>query len=263
MEEKRDNFLLKGIPPILWINLDRSKDRYKYMNNLFKQYNLHNKRILGCDGNNYKDFCIIDENTISNNNNKTSYYEYGCLCSHLKSIEYFASSNDLGDYCLIAEDDLSLEYLQYWNKNFWNYINECPKDFEIIQLSQIYNNMKSLNKNLQGEKILTIRKYEQDIYGTGIYLITKKCAEKIVNKFIKKIDNKFDLNYMKQFCYNNRFKKYTFVSDYFLYKHNITYTIPLFTISNLNQSNVQNINEIPSAHLKSKEFITQLLENKK
>jgi len=48
-----NEFLLKGIPPILWINLDRSKDRSEYMNNLFDEYNLLHTRISGCDGDNY------------------------------------------------------------------------------------------------------------------------------------------------------------------------------------------------------------------
>ena len=84
-----NNQLLKGIPPILWINLDRSKDRYDYMNNLFNKYNLINKRISACDGNNYKDFSIIDDDYIQETKDKK--YEIGTLCSHLKAIEYFAN----------------------------------------------------------------------------------------------------------------------------------------------------------------------------
>ena len=254
--------LLKGIPPILWINLDRSKDRYDYMNNLFNKYNLINERISACDGNNYKDFSIIDDDYIQETKDKK--YEIGTLCSHLKAIEYFANSDDLGDLIIITEDDLSFEYLPYWGYKLSSYILHTPKDFEILQLAQTYYTITFLESFLQDNYVLRIRKHPINyVWGAVAYAIKKSCAKKIVNKFIRKIDGKYDLNYLKQHCYNEAFKRVTLLSDYFLYKHNITYTIPLFTTNNDFDTNIHiNIHSnIPESHTESKKVLSEHIKS--
>ena len=265
-----NEFLLKGIPPILWINLDRSKDRSEYMNNLFDEYNLLHTRISGCDGNNYKDFCIIDDNYIQENKDKK--YEIGTLCSHLKAIEYFANSDDLGDLIIITEDDLSFEYLPYWGYKLSSYISFTPKDFEILQLAQTYNSQKILESFLQDNYILRIRKHPINcVWGAVAYAIKKSCAKKIVDKFIRKIDGKYDLNYLKQYCYNEAFVRVTLLSDYFLYKYNITYTIPLFTTNNDFDTNIHkdettnkydvDRDDLPETHAKSKQILGENIKS--
>ena len=230
---------LKEIPHILWINLEKDNDRRQYMENLFNEYNLKNTRIDALDGND-NNFFITNKKRINNK-------EYGCFCSHLKALEYFINS-DLGDYCLIAEDDLSFEYLPYWKKTFWEYINETPDKYDIVQLSQIYsfNKIKKYTYDLTTK--IHVVKHERNYYGCGLYLITKDGAKKILNTIPKK-DGKYELSNVK-----------TVISDSYIYGIVNSYTIPLFThntdfISNIHQDHIKRI------HIPSKEIITNIWKN--
>ena len=226
---------MNNIPKILWINLDKDIERKKYIEDLFNKYNLKNKRIVGFNGNYYNNFCILNKKNINIG-------EIGCFCSHLKALEYFITSVK-DNYCLIAEDDISFEYLKYWKKNFWDYINEV-KEFDIIQLSQIYSFNKIRKYKIKYEDIKVIN-HERNFYGCGCYLITKKGAKKIIDS-IPKIDNKYDLRNIKQI-----------IIDSYIYENLNSYTIPLFTtntdfISNIHQDHIKRI------HIPSKEIITNL-----
>ena len=145
------NFLV-NLPHILWINLDKSKDRKTYMENQLNYFNLKNTRIDAYDGKEYKDFCNFNLNDISLNYDDISFNhdkkqnQIGCLCSHIKALEYFINTPTIGDYCLIAEDDLSFEYLQYWDKPFWYYIKDAP------------NNKVSNDKNIENPKMINFFK---------------------------------------------------------------------------------------------------------
>ena len=67
---------------ILWINLDRSIDRFNYMNNLLSNLNIKNKRIEAIDGNN------LDVKSLKNFkvNRILINYEIACTLSHIKAI---------------------------------------------------------------------------------------------------------------------------------------------------------------------------------
>jgi glycosyl transferase family 25 len=104
---------LNNLPIILWINLDKHVNRYDYMLNLFNKYKLNHIRISGLDGKKYENFCKINKFK-----KKINFGEIGCFASHIKTLEYFVN-NIKSDYCLVMEDDISFEYLQYWEKDFW------------------------------------------------------------------------------------------------------------------------------------------------
>jgi GR25 family glycosyltransferase involved in LPS biosynthesis len=231
---------MNNIPKILWINLDKDTERKKYIEDLCNKYTLKNKRIVGFNGDNYNNFCILNQKNINIG-------EIGCFCSHLKALEYFTTFvND--NYCLIAEDDISFEYLTYWKKNFWDYINEV-KEFDIIQLSQIYSLHKIRKYKIQCEDIKVI-KHEKNFYGCGCYLITKKGAKKIIDS-IPKIDNKYDLRNIKQI-----------IIDSYIYENLNSYTIPLFTTNTDFKSNIHQ-DHIKRIHIPSKEIITNLWKKNK
>jgi len=106
--------LLENLP-ILWINLERSEDRKRYMEAEFEKYGITNThRIQGCDGSQLETFAFYKDGLATGNHAET-----GCLCSHIKALEYFVRS-DLGEYCIVAEDDVSFEYVQYWKRVFGN-----------------------------------------------------------------------------------------------------------------------------------------------
>jgi len=220
---------LANLPHILWINLDRSIDRKNYMETETTKYQLQNTRISGCDGKQYETFCITND-TITDERAS----EYGCLCSHFKAIEYFVY-NMTDEYCLIAEDDLSFEYVQYWQKGFWEYIAATPKEFEVLQMC-ISGNISKLNLSLT----ITVRKPNE--WGTVVYLLKRNSAIKLLASVIKE-DNKYIL-------FNKN------VSDKFIYEKLVTYNIPLFTYHTCFDSNIHQTH-LPN-HIKCKNMLTNL-----
>ena len=111
---------LDGIDIIYWINLDRAKERKKYMENLLKDdifidTNCQRFKAIDSKSTNIRNkFELLDENDImSSNKNKTD-NEYACLLSHLETIRKFSETNN--ETALIIEDDISLEYKKYWMK---------------------------------------------------------------------------------------------------------------------------------------------------
>ena len=273
------NFLV-NLPHILWINLDKSKDRKTYMENQLNYFNLKNTRIDAYDGKEYKDFCNFNLNDISLNYDDISFNhdkkqnQIGCLCSHIKALEYFINTPTIGDYCLIAEDDLSFEYLQYWDKPFWYYIKDAPNNFEVIQLVQTYTKPEHIHLfQLNSDNVLTIKKHRINYsWGCVLYLVKRTFAEKMINIFIRKDkDGKYDLEYIQDIVNKkvsndknienpkmiNFFKNAFLIADVFMYAFNNAYTIPLFTTSNLFNSSISV--KTKNSHTSSKEAITKLL----
>ena len=242
-ELKSTSKKLENLPHILWINLEKDKNRKQHMETLFHKFNLSNTRIEGIHGSQYLNYCFPKKNLTSDEEKAT----YGCFLSHIKALDHFVKTPALGDYCLIAEDDLSFEYLPYWQKTFWDYI---PENFTVIQLSVIYG-QKQLNNNVISNKItINLRKHEYYMWGTACYLIKRKTAERLL-KLVPKINNKYKLNKVKNV-----------ISDCFVYQQiKNVYSIPLFTF---NASMGSNIHEehIDRIHVPSKRFITNLWKNK-
>jgi glycosyl transferase family 25 len=164
--------------PILFINLDRSKDRLKHMLNQIKTYNISNiHRISGIDGNkiNYRGDNIGDFVFVNNDFNNNTKSELGCLLSHIKAIKY-AYNNNL-ETVLITEDDISFELMQFWNKSLQQVINNAPTDWQVLQL---YNNCNIYDCN-NCNKYIDSKK--EHCYGAGAYLINKNGQESILKLF--------------------------------------------------------------------------------
>jgi GR25 family glycosyltransferase involved in LPS biosynthesis len=174
---------LDFIDIIYWINLDRSYDRKKQMEELLSNFNIKNERISAVDGKNMKfednsgGFKYIDNKQTE----KCSNYEYACLLSHLNTILKFSQSNY--NYALICEDDISLDFAKYWDKPISQIVKEAPSDWEIIMLFSTF--YQTVNNDF------TLKTPSVSIYGAGAYLISKTAANKLINRIYK--NNKFIL----------------------------------------------------------------------
>ena len=228
---------LDQCPHIFWINLEKSTERKEYMEQVLNEHHLKHTRISAYDGENQKDFCIV---------NTGKKEEIGCLCSHLKALETFLTTLD--EYALICEDDLSFEYVPYWQKTFWEYIKSAPRDFSIIQLSLTY-----AYQYMKQHKIETyhhqIMKHEPFMYGAVCYLITRNAATLLLQK-VKKQEYKYDLRTLD-----------VPISDCFMYNTDGVYTIPLFTTNTSFTSTIHN-EHIDLIHIPSKKIITDIWKNK-
>ena len=170
-----------------WINIDNSTDRQEYMNKQFTDYNINNLRISAITPDNLAN--VIEDkppyycgNTCCLNNNcKDCIYEFCCVCSHLNAIKTGYKRGD--DYFIVCEDDIYLPF----TINFEKMIKNAPNDFDILQLMVLdFEGNKFLNHLYKNELIFT--KFDEDkrLFSTGMYLITRKGANKILKQFTNK-----------------------------------------------------------------------------
>ena len=173
---------LGGIDVIYWINLDRSKDRKKWMEKLLEDpvfQNIPNERISAIDG---KSPGLVDSllNIPTKQDGHTDVV-YACLLSHLNAIREF--SNSSYDVALIVEDDICLEFQQYWKNPIKKVIDHAPEDWDIIQL---YYFVK--DNFLNNEYTLNV---DSEYNSTVAYLINKKGSKKIIDQVY--VNNKYKL----------------------------------------------------------------------
>lgn len=221
---------LNGIDVVYWINLDRSPDRRKSMEKMFKDNafsGIPQNRISAVDGNNEDN--VYDLFTVYNYN--VGPKEYACTLSHLNAIKQFNESKY--DVALILEDDCTLELKKYWKKSIREIMENAPDDWEIIMLNYVIlpgNDHPFLKWNNDYGSDYT----EILPSATLSYIINKKGA----NKIIKMKDNKYIIN-----------DNIHHVADSYIYKSAKTYCYkyPMFIYPKDNDSYISdghnNINE--------------------
>lgn len=205
---------INKIDKIYYINLDRNEDRNINMSETLNKLNIDYIRYEGLDGKKYNniknDKFNEKENIICNSN-----CEYAVLYSHLSLIKKL--ENEKGEYFLILEDDLCLDFINYWDSSIENIIENAPNDWEIIMLGYFTLDLKFKSN---------YRKWNND-WSALSYIIKKSSINKI-NNYIH--NNKFDL-------FND-----VNVADNYIFRvfNTYVYKYPLFTISNNNKSTFHN-----------------------
>jgi hypothetical protein len=169
---KNINDYLNCIDIIYWINLDRTEERKNNMLKILNNINVKNQRISAIDGKTLSDAEIY--NRLKNIDYSRTKIEYACLLSHLDTINIFNQSEH--EIALILEDDISLEYLRYWDKSICTIIDNAPKDWEIIMLN--YQSHYYLRDTY------TLN-YKGRIHCAQAYLINKRGSNKLMNKLLK------------------------------------------------------------------------------
>lgn len=225
---------LNNIPFFYWINLNRSKERYNNMKKLFETYNIRNMRIEGFDGKNNE----FPEGFKSNRRNKK--VEVSITLSHFRAIHEFLKSDQ--ELCIIAEDDLSFDYLPYWNKPFEDFMKELPEDWEIFQLSLVIMTHRGLLRHLKLDKDIIKRKRKH--FSATAYVINRKGGLKLMSlycneynnlKFSNNIDRYIDLS--KPITNDNKIERSDSENIIFGSLNTYCLKIPLFTY---NESEINN-----------------------
>lgn len=247
------------LPKFYFINLDKSKNRLDHMTNFFKkleeklEFNIRYERVNALDGNNMNinNYCNLELNDMCHSkihNIKLSGPEFGCTYSHMKAINQFLNdSYNIDDIAFICEDDIDLFSLDM--DKFKKILNDTLKlvpDNELISLfcggSPIIIN--SLIHHLNKYIYLDYNNYKGKLYGTGCYVISRKLAKKIIDKYWE--NNKLILEKNDN----------SMVADYFIYQQSEStkFIIPsLFTIKSENDSCIH-----PS-HLKMHEDVQKMI----
>jgi GR25 family glycosyltransferase involved in LPS biosynthesis len=213
------------------------------MENLFQDEVFFGKpiqRIAAVDG---KNDAVFDKLELTTKRNTK--LEYACLLSHLKAIKTFSESTY--ENALIFEDDITLEFKQYWRRSLRDIIENAPSDWEIIQLCYITSG------TLYSD--YTLNNYKKNRYGgiasMAAYIINKKAAQKLINE-----------------TYNNFTEKYTLINyhtheaDHYLYKclKTYTYKYPYFIYPTENTSTLHP--EDLNSHVRSKMQIERMYQYK-
>ena len=106
-----------------YINLDRSSDRREHMEKTFNSRFETFNRIQAVDGN-----LLQDTGNITK-------YELATTMSHIKAVK-IAYDSGLEDV-IIMEDDMRIDYIQYWDKSVRDIVKAAPSDVECLQLQCI------------------------------------------------------------------------------------------------------------------------------
>ena len=232
----QDKFLLiNNIHKIVWINLDKSVSRKENMTQILNHIPIQNERFRALDGSlvqniNEKYFYCVNNDEFPNFCNK----EYAILASHLNAIKKCCYDKEDHVY-LIMEDDISYDFIKYWNKDIGTIINECPDDWEIIMLSyfslninykELYNNW---NNEWSGASYLLNTKNVRN----KIELLQRKNDENNKDNENNEVDENYEVDF-KWICN----KDDLMVSDNYIFSKFKTYVYkyPYFTFPNNNDS---------------------------
>jgi len=225
------------------ISLENRNDRYEYIKKNYIHNTIYDLEIIKAyDGknthNNSDEYNILKNNflnIIQNNKNKNmNNYKYlyinnftlgeiGCFVSHIGLWKKIINENI--EQALIFEDDC------IFNINFSNRLenilkNEMPLDYNILWLGGKMGDNYTNNKNTILSSNISI-KNEEHPYCTFSYIITKKCAQILLNYIETEFKGNLGVDYFM---------------DEFLTKNNIIQHIvsPFITYSFTN-SNINNI----------------------
>ncbi len=193
-----------------YINLDRSRDRRKVMEKVYKNL----KRIKGVDGKKMR------RRSGSRRVNKLSNGELGCLQSHIRAIR--RAYQDGAEEALIMEDDIFIDFKKFWVKNIRQVVNpkRYPKNAECIILH--CSMVGPCRKMLGMKNDFSKWRRGQQRNSTGCYYINRQGMEKIYKRF--------GPNYVPRNWYPADRFIYTVLNSY-------NYTKPLFNMR-LNRSTV-------------------------
>ena len=199
--------ILDNFPKVLWINMDKSVDRRKYMQQLLDSYKINHTRISSING---IDRPMTELQLYCRSNKKLLPSENACTASHFKALKYFIE-NTTEDKIIIFEDDVSFEFLQYIPFNWSQLEKKFPPNYSVIQLAiSTWGGAVS--------NILVKYTKEKKYYCTAAYLITRKAAIELVDKYFSKTYFKLDLS-----------NTANATSDTAIYSVPNTFSIPIFT----------------------------------
>lgn len=196
-----------------WINIDECIDRKTHMESQFKSNEISNVRVSAVTPSKLSNYIIDLNEEVS----KSKPEEICCIISHLMAIKNgYDDGNDI--FC-VTEDDIVL------NKINFDKIKTYIEKYDNLELLQLHTSshicvIKLFNEYFLNNSIIT--KSNNTYPSACYYLIKREGAKKILDKYVKVIDNIIHINLShKEWC----------VSDNILYLTANTYilTYPVIT----------------------------------
>lgn len=181
MDRNKSAYKLKGIPPVLWINLEADTDRRKHMEDQFTEWEIEDHtRISGIDAREGDGFephlsGTVPHTMIAN--------EIGCCMSHLKAIKYFIEEMDC-DEVMIMEDDALFETVRYWPFTYKEASALFPYNYDAMQLTTI---------NPAVVYVTLHNRFIND-FSAAVYVLKRSHAQKIYNAHVRGDKFKMDMD---------------------------------------------------------------------
>ena len=235
---------LKNFPSVNFISIEESQYRRDILYENFQKYEI--QKIIPHIYKKYKDGDDkIIEGKIINLTGK------GPVTSHLKTIKYWYENTD-EEYTFICEDDLSFDSVQYWNFTWDEFFNSLPKDWNIIQLCLVRDNVFQF----YNPEVVIKRRCWCD-WSACAYLISRKHAENLIKTYYA--DDYITLDYKGNDLESRQNEKHSF---FFLIPHaeNLIYSdfnggiynFPLFVENKLfcDKSSWKDVSELDEDQIK-------------
>jgi GR25 family glycosyltransferase involved in LPS biosynthesis len=169
--------------------MEKSTMRKNFMETQFNRLDIDNKRINAVTPADFDNQLAHERPLTCKHPGCTSCeYEFACISSHIKAMKYaLETSND--NHFVIMEDDITVPYIIDYD----NIVKDAPNDFDILQLLILYGpTVKYLYENLYLKNNVKFIKWKYLLPSAGIYITSRKGAEKLVNRYYK--NNKYDFN---------------------------------------------------------------------
>ena len=177
-DKNKSAYKLKNFGPVYCINLDGQPERWEYMENQFKYWEVDNyTRISAYDGRD-DDLSDIIKGKYPEN---MSSGEVGCTTSHLKAMKHYLETSD-SPYAIMMEDDCSLDLVHFWNFKWNELYAHFPYDYDVVQLAIICT----------GDIHVRLHKRFVNDFSTACYVISRYHAEKLVRLHCRSDKYKLD-----------------------------------------------------------------------
>ena len=178
-DKNKAAYKLKGIGPIYCINLDGQPERWNYMEEQFKYWEIENyTRVSAYDGREDD----LSEILKGRYPEMVTSGEIGCVTSHLKAIKHFYEETD-APYAVMMEDDCNLDLVKCWNFTWKDFYCRIPYDWDVCQIAIIAT----------GDVHIKVHKRFVNEFSTACYLITRHHAKKMLDLHVRgdryKLDN--------------------------------------------------------------------------
>ena len=178
MDKNKAAYKLKGLPPIYCINLDDKPERWHFMEEQFKFWEIENyERISAYDGRE-DDLSDILKGKYPDTMSSS---EVGCVTSHLKAIKHWMETSD-APCALMMEDDCDLGPVKHWGFTWKDFYAKVPYSYDVVQLAVI--NPAQVHVQLHPRFV--------NDFSTACYMITRHHAEKLLKFHVKGDKYKLD-----------------------------------------------------------------------
>lgn len=201
-DKNKSTFKSKGMGPIYCINLDEQPERWEYMEDQFKYWEVPEyTRISAYDGREDD----LSDILVGRYPDHMSSGEIGCTTSHLKALKHWLLTSD-SSYAILMEDDCDMDLIKFWNFTWEDLYAHFPYDWDVVQLAIICT----------GDLHVKLHKRFVNDFSTACYVINRYHAEKLVRLHCRGEKYKLDQGV-----------KPRAVADDLIYNSGNTFAIPL------------------------------------